>query len=273
MARILAISSYVAYGHVGLAAVVPALQALGHQVISLPTVVLSNHYGYKHVGGSRVPIESFLEITEGLEANGWLNNVDGVITGYLPDTDFVGAVRDRIVQLRRNNDQLVYLCDPVIGDDPKGLYVAQELAEAIRKELLAISDIVTPNRFELGWLTGEDVDQPEQAAAAAQGRGQALFVATSVPAGKGLLANVICDETEERAVTRRYDAVPHGTGDLFAALLLGHLLAGRTTTEAMARATAGVLVVIEASLGAEELNLIETITRAVAVEPAAVARA
>lgn len=273
MARILAISSFVAFGHVGLEAVVPALQALGHQVISLPTVVLSNHYGYKNVGGLQVPVESFLEMIEGLEANAWLNNVDGVITGFLPDANFVGAVRDRIVRLRKNNDQVVYLCDPVIGDDPKGLYVAQELAAAIRTELLAISDIVTPNRLELSWLTGEEIGEPAQAAAAAKGLGQALFVTTSVPVGEGLLANVICDETAARTVTRRYDAVPHGTGDLFAALLLGHLLAGRNTTDAVARATAGVLVVIEASLGAAELSLIETITRAVAVEPTAVVRA
>ena len=38
MARVLVISSQVARGHVGLAAIVPALQGLGHEVIALPTV-------------------------------------------------------------------------------------------------------------------------------------------------------------------------------------------------------------------------------------------
>ncbi len=273
MARILAISSFVAYGHVGLGAVVPALQALGHQVIALPTVVLSNHYGYKNVGASDVPLESFRAITEGLNANGWLKEVDGVITGYLPNANFVEAVRDIVGRIRRNNKKLVYLCDPVIGDDPKGLYVAKELAAAIRAQLLDTADVVTPNRFELSWLTGNEIGGPTQALTACQGLNNALAVATSVPAGAGELANVICDRKATRAVTRRYDAVPHGTGDLFAALLIGHIVLGRNITEAMARATAGVQVVIEASLGTEELRLIDTIQRAIAAEPAAVVHA
>ncbi len=273
MARILAISSYVAFGHVGLGAIVPALQALNHQVIAVPTVVLSNHYGYQNVGGFDVPIESFAAMTSGLEANGWLENVDGVITGYLPSVDFIECVKNWIGQLRDGDSELIYLCDPVVGDDPKGLYVAEDLAAAVRSELVPIADIVTPNRFELSWLTGTQVSDREQAWAAAEGLGGALVVATSVPAGEGLIANVLCNEKPASTVTRRRDAVPHGTGDLFAALLLGHVLAGRDTTEATARATAGVQVVIEASLGAEELRLMETIERAVAAEPVVVVRA
>ena len=42
MARILAISSHVVRGHVGLAASVPALQWLGHEVWALPTVILAS---------------------------------------------------------------------------------------------------------------------------------------------------------------------------------------------------------------------------------------
>ena len=54
MARVLAISSQVARGHVGLAAIVPALQGLGHEVIALPTVLLSNHPGHGTVAGEQV---------------------------------------------------------------------------------------------------------------------------------------------------------------------------------------------------------------------------
>ena len=55
MARVLAISSYVAFGSVGLAAIVPALHWLGHEVIALPTVVLSNHPGYPRFAGEAIP--------------------------------------------------------------------------------------------------------------------------------------------------------------------------------------------------------------------------
>ena len=54
--RILALSSQVAFGHVGLSAAVPVLQRLGHSVTALPTVMLSNHPGWPHVAGRRVPV-------------------------------------------------------------------------------------------------------------------------------------------------------------------------------------------------------------------------
>ncbi len=54
MARILAISSHVAHGHVGLGAIVPALNRLGHEVIALPTVLLSNHPRHKQCAGEPV---------------------------------------------------------------------------------------------------------------------------------------------------------------------------------------------------------------------------
>ena len=46
MARILAISSHVVRGNVGLAATVPALQSLGHEVWALPTVLLASRPGF-----------------------------------------------------------------------------------------------------------------------------------------------------------------------------------------------------------------------------------
>ena len=45
MAKVLAISSHVVRGHVGLAATVPALQWLGHEVWALPTVLLASRPG------------------------------------------------------------------------------------------------------------------------------------------------------------------------------------------------------------------------------------
>ena len=130
---------------------------------------------------------------------------------------------------------------------------------------------MTPNRFELSWLTDTEVSGPDDAALAIRDHKGRLVVATSIPAGDGLIANCLSGtEHQSRIVTRHHDAVPHGTGDLFAALLLGHLLAGRDTADALARATVGIRTVIEASLGAEELRLVDTIQDAIAAETAGV---
>ena len=53
--RILSMSSQVAYGPVGNTAAVPALQALGHEVLAVPTVILSNHPGHGAPAVLRVP--------------------------------------------------------------------------------------------------------------------------------------------------------------------------------------------------------------------------
>src|SRR5688572_14290127 len=81
MARILALSSHVAFGSVGLTAIVPALQALGHEVVALPTVVLSNHPGYRSHAGEETAPAMLDRMFDSLEANGWLSGIDAVLSG------------------------------------------------------------------------------------------------------------------------------------------------------------------------------------------------
>lgn len=269
MARILAISSHVAYGHVGLAAIVPALQALGHEVIAVPTVVLSSHYGYNTVNGVRLDAGQVGGIVDALVTNGWLETADAVLTGYMPSVEVAEGVARVLGRLGETNPEILYLCDPVIGDDPHGLYVPEGVAVAIRDGLVPLADIVTPNRFELEWLSGMPVRSAADADLAAEEVGADLLVATSVPAGEGLIANVFSDEESTgQAVHKIESKVPHGSGDLFAALLLGYLLDGFDNAEAVARASAGIRTVIEASLGEGELQLIESLDEAISVDPA-----
>ncbi len=62
------------------------------------------------------------------------------------------------------NPSIVYLCDPVLGDNGH-LYVPKELIPIFRDELLPISDIITPNQFEIETLTGTPpLSLPEPAA-------------------------------------------------------------------------------------------------------------
>lgn len=268
MPRILAISSFVAYGHVGLSAIVPALQALGHDVIAVPTVVLSSHYGYREVGGFDVDAGQMGGLIHGLTANGWLQSVDAVTTGFIPSGEMALGIARVLERLAQERPEVLYLCDPVIGDDPGGIYVRDEVATAIRDNLVPLADVLTPNRFELEWLTGIGVDSAIEADAAADETGAELVAVTSVPAGDGIIANLMSDSREALlygGVLR--ERVPNGTGDLFAALLAGHLLDGAAHAEAVARASAGVQAVIAASLEASELRLVECLARLARAEP------
>lgn len=269
MARILAISSQVAFGHVGLSAVVPTLQAMGHDVIAVPTVLLSSHYGYPQVGGFNLDSSQFGGIIDSLAANGWLEDVDAVLTGYMPALEIVEGMARVLERLGATNPDVLYLCDPVVGDDPDGLYVPEAVAAGLRDMLVPQADIITPNRFELQWLSGLPVADASAADQAAVTIGSELVAATSIPSGAGQIANVLSTEDMAGKVLQPLlSNVPHGTGDLFAALLLGHLIDGQGESEALARASAGVEAVVKVSLGQPELRLIANLRRAIEALPA-----
>lgn len=256
MARFLAISSQVARGHVGLGAIQPGLQRLGHDVIAVPTVLLSNHPGHPRFAGERVSPDLLARMLDALDANGWLADIDGILTGYLPSADHVAFAVDAVRRVQARSPLARYLCDPILGDDPKGLYVAPDAAEAVRDRLLPLADIATPNRFELAWLTGEEVGDVASAIAAARSLGTAAVVATSIPEGEQALHTLAVSKTAARSVlTERRQGVPNGTGDLLAALFLAATLA-EPRIDALAVTAGAINAVIDASRGAEELRLI-----------------
>ena len=256
MARILAISSQVARGHVGLSIIVPALQALGHEVIALPTVIMSNHPGHIHAAGVPQPPPLLALMLDALKANGWITGIDAVLTGYLPSPEHVAFAAHAIRQVHSaNTKRIMVLCDPVLGDDPKGLYIDARAACAIRDQLIPLADVATPNRFELSYLSGLDIRSARDAITHHL-EAPATFV-TSVPSDRpGELINTmyaIGDIGFARVPER--PSTPHGTGDLFSALLLSALIEPTNHEAALSFATAGVDAVLAASTGLDRLNL------------------
>jgi pyridoxine kinase len=193
--------------------------------------------------------------------HGWLDGLAAVMTGYFVDAGQVEAAGDAIAVLKAAHPGLVFLCDPIIGDDEPGLYVAPEVAQAIRSRLVPMADIIAPNRFELAWLAGAEVTGPDSAVQA--GRGLApLCLATSIPAAEGRLATMaIASETAWLVETCRRRHVPHGTGDLLSGLFLAHMLAGSDGREALGLSLATVEAVLDASHGSDALDLAAGLVR------------
>ncbi len=256
MRRVLLLSSFVAHGGIGLSANIAPLLAAGITPIPLPTTLLSNNPSYQPVAGGAVAPDMILAMSNALEENGWLGGVDAILTGYLPSAAHVSAAKTIVEKVKARNSGLVFVCDPIAGDDPDGLYVDEAAARAIREELLAMADLVTPNRFELEWLSGRQVIDVESAVNAAKALGIAAVVATSIPSGQSELANVsVSADGVGIAVVERRSRVPHGTGDLFAGLLLARLLLGDHLPQALAAATDGVSKALTASTGDADLRL------------------
>ncbi len=256
MGTILAISSQVARGHVGLNAMVPALQALGHEVIALPTVILSNHPGHGKVAGQRVDPALLGEMLATLEGHGWLASVDAVLSGYLPTPGHVALVADAVARVRARRPSALYFCDPVLGDDPKGLYIAEDAARALAADLVPHADFTFPNRFELAWLSGQPVTDCAGARLAARGLEATWTIATSIPQADGTLATMALGARGAymTSVARR-SQVPNGTGDLLTGLMAGYIVGGQTIEDALGAAVGAIEGVIEASVGQDELQL------------------
>jgi pyridoxine kinase len=264
---ILAISSQVVRGSVGLSVIVPALQSLGHRVWPMPTIVLSNHPGHTQTAAVQTPPERMRAMFDALVANGWLGEIDAVLSGYLPTPAHVELTAEIVksiqaidrTKVRHNRPRVHYLCDPVLGDDPKGLYIDPAAAAAIRDHLLPLADTITPNRFELSWLSGRAVGSTAETVTAARQLAVPNVVATSIPSHAGRLANVaVGPHTIDVAEVNKLSGVPHGTGDLFGALYLSGAVLSSVGQRTLDAASAGVASVIEASHGQTELTLLAT---------------
>lgn len=268
MAIILCISSQTVRGYVGGSAARIALERLGHQVWLLPSVILSNHPGHSLFAGEQVPTGRLGAMLDALDANGWLAEADAVLTGYLPSPEHVALALRAADKVEAANPDARLICDPILGDDPGGLYIDESAAAALRDQLLPRAGLATPNRFELAWLAGRKVGSADDAKVAAANLATATVLATSIPDSEGRLCNLLVQDGQAwRTIVPDREAVPHGTGDLMTALYLGHRLNGAAEPDALALATAGVEAALAASTDADELQLVRDPERWAAPEP------
>ena len=163
MARILAISSHVVRGHVGLAATVPALQWLGHEVWALPTVLLASRPGLGRFARHELPPPDLAAMLAALEADGCWASLDAVLTGYFPSAAAVAVAAEAIARIKAANPQALVLVDPILGDGGR-LYVARadrrshpRPAAAARRHRhaqpvrAAVADAAQPPRARMTW--------------------------------------------------------------------------------------------------------------------------
>ncbi|MEJ8475852.1 pyridoxal kinase [Roseibium algae] len=262
---ILVITSQVVRGGISGRGLVFALERLGYPVWFLPTVLLPWHPG--HGVATRITADptDFSAIVDDLAGSPKLSEIGAVVTGYLGKSDQSGPIAKLIRAVKAASPEALYVCDPVMGDhfsaERSGLYVPKSTAEAIRDDLVPLADIVTPNCFELGWLSGRDVSTELKALSAARSLGNERVLVTSSPAmRRNSIANLLV--TPRSALVAEHAAVanpPNGTGDLMSGLFLARLLEGMSEEEALVRAAGSTFEMVARSVkkGADELLFAE----------------
>src|SRR6476619_3512233 len=260
--RFLSIQSSVAYGHVGNSAATFPLQRLGHEVWPVHTVVFSNHTGYGAWRGPLLPPDDVRAVVTGIAERGVLPTCDGVLSGYLGGPGICDVVVDAVARVKAANPDATYTCDPVMGNATSGCFVDPAIPPVIRERVIPVADIITPNQFELGFLTDTSPDtlaSTLESADTARALGPSTALVTSFlppEAPDDTISMLVVGDNGAWAVrTPRLPMKANGSGDLTAALFTAHLKETGSAADALASTVSSVYAVLKATLDSGEREL------------------
>jgi pyridoxine kinase len=263
--RFLSIQSFVAYGHVGNSAATFPLQRLGHEVWPVPTVVFSNHTGYGAWQGPLLAPDDVRAVVSGIEERGVLPTCDAVLSGYLGGPGICEVVVDAVGRVKAANPEATYTCDPVMGNATSGCFVDPAIPPIIREQVVPHADVITPNQFELGFLTGTEPDTLEstlESADEALALGPSTVLVTSVlrPDGPDDTIEMVAVTADGAWSVRtpRLAVKANGSGDLTAALFTAHLRSTGSPATALSLTASSVVGVLRATIdsGEHELQIV-----------------
>ena len=245
--NVLSIQSHVAYGHVGNASAVFPMQRLGVEVWPIHTVQFSNHTGYGSWKGRVFDGPAIEDLVDGIAERGVLERCDGVLSGYMGSADIGNAILSAVARVRSLNPDALYCCDPVIGDVGRGVFVRPGVPEFMREQAVPAADIITPNQFELDYLSGlatQSLDDVKQAIAIVQELGPKVMLVTSVETKETPADSVDLIASAEgrtwQVRTPKLSLSVNGAGDAIAALFFVHYARSRSAPKALAEAAASI---------------------------------
>ena len=216
--------------------------------------------------GRRVSGAEIEELLNGLGANGLLTNYTHVLTGYMADATALLAVT-RFLSSAPHRP--FFLCDPVLGDNGK-LYVPQEFVPLYRTTVIPLANLITPNQFEAEYVMVQTLTESRRVLSERKLRnqGDALsilahfhqlgpehVVVTSSTTGPQGTLTLHGSTRHQMPFSIQIPELPGtftGTGDLFAALLLSHMLAATRDDYPLAAACQRALASMYGVLAATE---------------------
>ena len=248
MAKVLVLEDLSALNQISGLAAVPLLTAQGHLPAFLPTVVLSTQ-----TEGFGQPVVQTLDDFVVATLNHWQSlatRFDGLLLGYVGNAALLAQLQTWL----QTTSCPVRLLDPVLGDEG-ALYpgLTPALVTAMRAMLLAV-DIITPNWTELGLLVGQAWQQQpprprlERALRKLQRDFPRLTVVVTGIAQGGQLGCLWLAKGALRFAGN--PAAPghfYGTGDAFAALLLGYLVRNWSLEQAIKATLTGMATAVQAT--------------------------
>jgi len=265
--KVLSIQSAVAYGHVGNSAAVFPLQRIGVEVMPVYTVNFSNHTGYGAWRGPLISPDDVREVIDGIEDRGAFPNIDVVLSGYQGSEGIADVILDAVARIKAANPEAVYSCDPVMGNAKSGCFVAPAIPVLLRDRVIPAADVITPNQFELGYLTGTEPGSLEttlESVDLARATGPRTVLVTSVerPDREDDTIEMLAVDDHGAWIvqTPLLPMKANGSGDVTAALFTAHYRRTGDAADSLARTASSVfdLLANTHDSGERELQLVES---------------
>ncbi len=247
--QILLVNDIAGYGKVATAAMLPILSYFGYPTYNLPTALVSNtlDYGKFNILDTTEYIKGVFPVWRQLGFS-----FDAIATG------FIASERQADIVARYCQEQAALgttiFVDPIMGDEGK-LYngVTAATINSMR-EMLSVAHICYPNYTEACYLTGRAY-QPE---GISQGEAHSLLdhlrktgtksaLVTSVPVD-GTPSVIGYNHMNGEYFQLTYEEIPvhfPGTGDIFSAVLIAHLLDGEELKHSVRMAMDAVYQLID----------------------------
>lgn len=232
------------YGRCSLTVVLPVLAAMGNQCCPVLTAYLSAHTLFPPTDRA-----VFLDMTEQMDGTaahwGELSvDFDAIYSGFLGSAEQIKVLQVFLSHFKRKNT--LVLVDPVMGDHGKPYRTYTPELCGRMGALAEMADVITPNLTEAAILLGEDYKTRPKGESGIRAwldrlslNGKRSVVLTGVSFQEGQVGAACLDRATGRsgfAMAREEPGQFPGTGDLFASVLLGALLRGRSLAEATGRA-------------------------------------
>ena len=229
------------------------LEGCGHEVLMLPTALISNTLNL----GMHEALDTTDYLLRTLKTWRMLGiRYDLAYVGYITGMEQANALCGVMDDLRRQDVRVVL--DPILGDNGRKYNsVTQQQVEGF-KLLVQHADVLTPNLTEAGLLLGKDAADADEDTAAlafrlAQDVRSVLITSAQNAAGKDAVVGYDAQtQTEIEVCFERVPGHCWGTGDLFTGLMIDGLLREKTLEEAVREAT----VHVAAQLRGEEKSLL-----------------
>ena len=251
MKRVVSIQDISCLGRCSLTVALPVISAMGVECAIVPTAVLSTHTAF--------PGFTCKDLTDQLTpiASHWRSQgvtFDAVTTGYIASAAQVRQVLD-FFDTVKSPDTLIVV-DPAMADHGKLYTGFGPDFPAAMAQVVARADVAMPNLTEACLLTGmpyrEEMDEPFvrellRKVAALGAKRVVLTGASFAPDKLGAMGYDSTSGTYFTCLDRRQLGAYHGTGDLFAATVVGGMMRGLPLEEAVSLAVRFTLACIEAT--------------------------